>query len=812
MDRPTPDSSSFLSMSELLSAGSDQRSLPAEALHSAVYSAVQAPLKGVAQIVDKTFSTNTLPAVEFMDAPKNAEFLSAKWHAQQLGNAAGMVAPFLALHKGVGKVSALALGKVETDMATQTLSRRVIGEAAVTGALYEGVFKPVNDLDGNFLAARAKNALVGGATFATLAASIGGIKNLAHAETGVTGKILRSDLGASVLAGIPAGLVSAEANSVLSGKGHATAGELAESAYSFAFAGGALSLGKSAIGSTRAEAVLREQMKQDSAAAIADGAPTLAERAALGIETAQAKLGALADSVTRPGLQPAFVGVESGGRAPILPEMNAVFMTTGRPLRGGLGSGTSGLIPADIVAGMKKGAGQAPPVESPAAAEANVGKAETSQTVPEVAKPEKGPSPEATVAEAKPAVPVKPADVTVAKNSDGKAAEVAIKPEAKPSSVPSQAETTGKLESSVVRASEAAPVTLKEPQSGKDVPAERPETKVERPAVAKPTSAKMALEKAHQAFDEASQSVRLEADRQQLRDRIDAAERKMDQLEKTDPPKLEGPDLAQWEAKQLRQFEEAQAEHERATDALRRSEARTGWVNPERPLRTVAEAVRTANEAVAMEPSAVKKLALAKEAGIALEKLLGRIPDGYKGAEGMPDLPRFSDLPPKSPGKLSPAQRLADLNKHLEAKVAELDAAVEARKVEVARQREAAKAAVLEGPVVKDLMQRAKDGRLHPHPEAIVVFMSGETAVQFQGAKGRQAGFSLAECADPAVLQARLAGQEITGAVVFTPSKVRLHNNRTVTQIKASRFYGKTPSGIGLPVLRDFLQDFGERR
>lgn len=816
MDRRTPESSSLLTQSDALSKSSDQRSLPEEMLHSAVYCAVQAPLKGATQLLDKSLGTNILPSVEFMEAPQNAEFLSARWHAQQLGSAAGMVAPFLLLHKGVGKVGSMALGKVETEMATGALSKRMVVEAGATGFLYEGLLKPVSDQEGNFVAARTRNALVGGVTFATLAASAVGIKNLAQAETGVVGKVLRNDFAASALAGVPAGLVNAEMNSVLSGKGHASRAELAESAYSFVFAGGALSLGKSVLGSTKADAVLREQMKQESARAIADGAPTLAERAAMGVEAAQVRLNAVADTIAGPRLQPAFAGVAEASGRPVLPDTSMVFMS--RPknlkgaLRGGIGGG-SALIPADIVASMKRGGEAAGTGEGTGAKPAGTVEAPAGDVVvPEVkvaieAKPVDVVEPTKPV-EAKPVAEVSPPEV----KPDAQALEhKPVAPTATEGAPPPV-----RTEPAVVRPdavpTEAQPVKVEGQGQPKVQEVREPAPKADKPLVAKPTTLKGAVEKAHQSFDEATQSVRYASERQQLRQRVEAAEQKMQRLEQMEDPKgLEADALAKWQAEQLRQFQEAQTEYDRATDGLQRFD-RGGWVNPERPMRSVAEAVRTAVDAMNLEPSSVKKRAFAKEAGVALEKLLGRIPEGYKGSNGGPDLPRFSDLKSDSPSKLDPVQRLNDLNRHLQGRVTELDAADQARRVDAVRQKEAAAAALLEQPVVKDLLQRAKDGKLHPHPEALVVFMDGNQAIQFAGPRGRQAGFSLAECADPAVLQARLAGHEVTGAVVFTPTKIRLNNGRFVPSIKASRMYGDTPRGMGLPTLRDFLDQHGERR
>ncbi len=240
---------SSLTKSDVLAANAETKSLVAELLHSMAYGCIQSPLNGATQLIDRMFNTRLLKSAQLIEELPQASLASdpARWHAQQIGSALGMAAPFLLLHHGVERASNFALGK-EMSLATKSMTSRVIAQTALTGALYEGIFRPVGFFEeDNFLAARARNAVVGAATFATLAGANEGIKRLGKGnKISVAPKLMHSPIGTSVLAGIPAGLVSAHGHSLLSGRGLCTGQETAESMYAFSFTGGALSLGKAA--------------------------------------------------------------------------------------------------------------------------------------------------------------------------------------------------------------------------------------------------------------------------------------------------------------------------------------------------------------------------------------------------------------------------------------------------------------------------------------------------------------------------------------------------------------------------------------
>ncbi|MCA9805433.1 MAG: hypothetical protein KC777_25860 [Cyanobacteria bacterium HKST-UBA02] len=195
---------------------------------SMAYAGAQSPVNGAVQLVDNVAGTDFLPAVQFVTPPEPAEFGSARWHAQQIGYAAGMVAPFLILHKTLHGGAPLA-----SSLAS-------VRATAVTGTIYGGVLTPT--LAGEDpLTGRLRNAAVSGATFATLSASSIGLKTLGAELTGtsaVASGILKNEVAAGVLSGLPAGLVSADSESLLSGHGLADSGERLRRMYTFSMVGG----------------------------------------------------------------------------------------------------------------------------------------------------------------------------------------------------------------------------------------------------------------------------------------------------------------------------------------------------------------------------------------------------------------------------------------------------------------------------------------------------------------------------------------------------------------------------------------------
>ncbi len=242
----------------LLSA--PEANLSREFLFSAAYSGLQAPVSGLAQIVDKVAGTKLEPTLQFIDAPKESESMSYRWHAQQFGAMVGTALPFLLLHKGVSRCSNALFGKLEQSALNEgLLARRLVGESAATGAVFEGVFRPVDERrEPNFLQARINHSVSGALTFAALSASAIKIQSSIQGERGILGRVIGSEIGSSMLAGIPAGLVSAEVNSVLGNGTHASWKQIGESIYSFSVLGGAMAAGKRVFGATESERAHRQ--------------------------------------------------------------------------------------------------------------------------------------------------------------------------------------------------------------------------------------------------------------------------------------------------------------------------------------------------------------------------------------------------------------------------------------------------------------------------------------------------------------------------------------------------------------------------
>lgn len=643
MERNTDSSlqPGVLSHSDKL-VGHAERNLAQEALYSATYSSLQAPLSALTQTIDKVLNTNLQSSTRFMDAPAEAEFFSARWHSQQIGGAAGMVAPFLLLHKGVGMAGARLFGQVEANgLAANALTRRTVIEGAVTGGLYEVLCRPVSPKDGDFLTAKARNAAVGALTFGTLAAGVGGIKDLVKAERGIAGRVLRSEIGSSMLASVPAGILNAEASSLLAGKGLAPLQDVKETTYAFVFAGGALSVGKTAFGGTKAEAALNKHHASESARSIAEGAPTLSERLSARIESTGTKVATLLDSMSPPRLEPALAGVTAAEGARFVPDNVLHMSLPAKQLRGGLNGNRGGFIPPDLAETIKVRQGEA------------------------------------------------------------------ATPEAKPAVEP-----------------------VREPQSN------------DRPPRAKEVEP---TEKEHPA----------------------------------DKPALEQPKP---KPKPAEVFPDGTFYFMDCNSP--------GWVyrGTEAHMRGLAREGGFPDRCKISRP-------------IVDEKMRFELADGTVEWWDVEHLRKdhFWSLP--------------DEQYYYRENGGERPAAME--DYAVVRERElkaASEGTVLEKPVPQEVWRSAMSWKLHPHGDSVVVFLDGQNVIYFDGVNGRQAVFSLRECARANLMKSRLGGHDVTGAVVFTPNPFRALDGTSHKPFKPSRFFGVKPGEIGRVTLDQFLEDRGQLR
>lgn len=115
-------------------------------LRAAVYSGVQSPVNGAAQLFDAASGSNTLPSLQFIDAPKNDSL------AARLGSLSASAA-----HCGLMLALGHRLSGPLNDFGT--LGKRALVTGSM-GAFYGGVLSPVANTE-NMSAARLQNMTVG---------------------------------------------------------------------------------------------------------------------------------------------------------------------------------------------------------------------------------------------------------------------------------------------------------------------------------------------------------------------------------------------------------------------------------------------------------------------------------------------------------------------------------------------------------------------------------------------------------------------------------------------------------------------------
>lgn len=203
----TGEKLSKLTASPLLLAESD-RTLFEDFARSAAYSAVQSPVKALAQPVDRLFGTKLEQTVSVLDPPQQAKFNSESYWSQQMGHAVGTAATFYVASRLVK--GSMRHGLTEAQLTAKLSERGVLGltlkEAALTGFLHDSVLRPQEAGDPRgFLETRLGNGLNGVATMTVLTGAAFGFK-----RAGVPGEAFRA-----ALSGAPAGVVNANVEAFL---------------------------------------------------------------------------------------------------------------------------------------------------------------------------------------------------------------------------------------------------------------------------------------------------------------------------------------------------------------------------------------------------------------------------------------------------------------------------------------------------------------------------------------------------------------------------------------------------------------------
>ena len=202
----------------------EQESVGATFVHSLAYDLVEARVDGVLQFYDHSGKTR----LGLCSTPDQAQFGSNRWLAQQAGSAGATALTFLLLRKAFGGgAQAQSVGRSVTT-------------AALTGAVYQGVFTPskASGSNADFFKGRLENAGIGAATFATLDGSARGLGLLGRQGSL---SLLKSGVVGSTLAGLPAGFVSTE----LSTGGKASKEQIGQSMFTYAMIGGAFGIAHS---------------------------------------------------------------------------------------------------------------------------------------------------------------------------------------------------------------------------------------------------------------------------------------------------------------------------------------------------------------------------------------------------------------------------------------------------------------------------------------------------------------------------------------------------------------------------------------
>jgi len=221
----------------------EKRGLVGEALHSGLHTFVQKPISAFTQFVDEGLHTNLLPKVQLIEEPAPAPFMSANWHAQQVGNVAGMIPWILVARKGARGLMmhtglSMEAASVTSASMLNTYRGLAVTEGALTGFLYETGFTPVSG-EGDFITQKLKHGASGAIAFGGITAGTIGINTIGRslAEGTVTRSVLTNQIAAGGLSAIPAGIGSGIANPLILENRAPTLRDIGETTYGFAFIG-----------------------------------------------------------------------------------------------------------------------------------------------------------------------------------------------------------------------------------------------------------------------------------------------------------------------------------------------------------------------------------------------------------------------------------------------------------------------------------------------------------------------------------------------------------------------------------------------
>ena len=232
--------------------------------------AILNPVDAIDQLINKTTGAKLDDHLAY-NLPK-AKFNTASWYVQTAGSSLGALLPLIATSKLFSTDANATLAAPTSDFAFMTKTGSLglsIKESALTGLTYGGLLTPSNNKNENlssFLKARVENSLSSGLMFSTMTAGSIGLSKLAQnplLNDNIFGAVLSKNVTNSILASLPASLLSTETTSLLNQHKLATSSQLWQEAYSMSLISAGFGMVND-IGLSKSTSILPEQLKPAS--------------------------------------------------------------------------------------------------------------------------------------------------------------------------------------------------------------------------------------------------------------------------------------------------------------------------------------------------------------------------------------------------------------------------------------------------------------------------------------------------------------------------------------------------------------------
>ncbi len=195
---------------------------------STVHAGIEAPITAVGQMFDSQFDFSPIKPAETKEG-------SSRYYVQGIGGAVGLIADFALLKHGLNSVGKTSLA---ADLRVSYLLTNPLGQSITGGALYGGIFTPIDANYGNQLTSRMKNAALTAGTFGALHGLSAKFSTFAKSENafGATAQTI----GMNAAIGAPIGMLNTQAQSLLFEHKFTSLHQTARAGIDWAVIGGAL--------------------------------------------------------------------------------------------------------------------------------------------------------------------------------------------------------------------------------------------------------------------------------------------------------------------------------------------------------------------------------------------------------------------------------------------------------------------------------------------------------------------------------------------------------------------------------------------